>query len=454
MNRRTLLKHAGAGAVTAAASLAGRLAGFAGRKPNILFILADDLGYGDVGCYGQQKIRTPNIDRLAREGTRMTDAYAGAVVCAPSRSVLMSGLHTGHSPIRANVGTVPIAASDVTLAQVLHDTGYVTGGFGKWGLGDVHSTGVPSRHGFDEFFGYLHQVHAHSYYPDFLWDNEKKVVLNGKQYSADLIAERSFEFLRKNHDRPFFLYACTTLPHAKFEIPSVAPYEKEPWTQGQKTYAAMVTRLDSHIGKLLGLLREYNLERDTLVIFTSDNGAHSGGDKGFEFFRSNGVLRGEKGQLYEGGIREPMVARWPGRIPAGRTCSYPLAFCDMLPTLAEVAGAKTPKGLDGISVLPVFENRGEPKREFLYWESNLFEAKTGKPRPDRFGQAVRMGNWKAIRPSPAAAIELYDLSKDISETKNLAAANPQIVERASKIFASQHTPPRPHGGGDMQFLTQ
>ena len=441
-------------ASVAGVSLAARLAGAAPRRPNILFILADDMGYGDCGCYGQQKIRTPNIDRLARDGTRFTDAYAGGVVCAPSRSVLMTGLHTGHTPIRANVGTVPLAAGDVTVAQVLHDAGYVTGGFGKWGLGEIHSTGVPSRHGFDEFFGYLHQVHAHSYFPDFLWDNEKRLDLGGKVYSADLIAERSFEFLRKNHDRPFFLYACSTLPHANFEIPSVAPYENEPWTKGQKTYAAMNTRLDSHVGKLLGLLREYDLERDTLVIFTSDNGAHSGDDKGFEFFRSNGPLRGEKGQLYEGGIREPMIARWPGRVPAGRTSAYPWAFCDVLPTLAEVASAKVPKGLDGISVLPVLEGRGEPRREYLYWESNAFDRASGKARPNQLGQAARIGNWKAIRKSPGAAIELYDLANDISESKDLAAANPQLVERARKIFAAAHTAPRLHSGGDMKFLTK
>jgi arylsulfatase A-like enzyme len=285
------------GLLGAGAAACGALRGAAGRRPNIVLILLDDLGTGDFGCYGQRLIRTPNTDRAAAEGSRFTDCYAGGVVCAPSRSTLMTGLHTGHTPIRANAGTAPIAASDVTVAQVLKQAGYATGGFGKWGLGDAKTDGVPTKHGFDRFFGYLHQVHAHSYYPEFLWDNDSKYMLPGNAggkrgtYSADLIAERSFEFLREHRNGPFFLYCCYTLPHAKFEIPSVAPYEKESWTDGQKTYAAMVTRADGHIGRILGMLREFGIERDTAVFICSDNGAHSGEDKGYELFRSNGSLR-------------------------------------------------------------------------------------------------------------------------------------------------------------------
>jgi arylsulfatase A-like enzyme len=433
--------------------LAGSAAALAApRRPNIVFIVLDDLGYGDFGCYGQQYIRTPNTDRFAREGTRFTDFYAGGTVCAPSRCALMTGLHNGHAAIRANAGTVPLRADDRTAAELLHDAGYATGGFGKWGLGDAGSTGTPVKHGFDQFFGYLHQVHAHSYFPDFLWDNDKKFPLGGKVYSADLIAERSFEFLRANRQRPFFLYSCSTLPHAKFEIPSVAPYEKEPWPQGHKTYAAMVTRADSHIGRILAMLKEYNLEENTVVFVTSDNGAHSGEGKGFEFFRSNGPLRGEKTQMYEGGIRVPMLVRWPGKIKAGATDQVPWGFVDFLPTAAEIAGAPAPRGLDGVSCLPLLTGGTRPKREFLYWETCPFDMQTGLERPGRLAQAVRMGDWKAVRTKPEAPLELYDLRADIGETRNVASSSPAVVARIENYLKTARTQPRLHNQGNMDWV--
>jgi arylsulfatase A-like enzyme len=441
-----------------AAAAASRLRAAASRPPNVVFIVLDDLGWGDFGCYGQRRIRTPHVDRLAAEGARFTDCYAGGAVCAPSRSVLMTGLHTGHTPVRANAGTIPLLAGDVTVAQVLKKAGYATGGFGKWGLGDARTTGVPTRHGFDRFFGYLHQVHAHSYYPEFLWDNDKQHPLPGNaggkqgQYSADLIAERSFDFVRENRNRPFFLYGCYPLPHSRFEIPSVAPYEKEPWTDGQKTYAAMVTRADAHIGRVLALLKEYDLERDTVVFVASDNGAHRGEQKGFEFFRSNGPLRGQKGELWEGGIRVPMLVRWPGKVKAGTVNDYPWSFQDFLPTAAEIAGVKAPGGLDGISMASMLAGGSRPEREFLYWEFTTYDQKARRLREDRLAQAVRTGEWKAIRTAPGAPLELYNLGADIGETTNLAARHPQLVARIEKYLQTARTPARPHDTGSMQWV--
>ncbi|MGH9629489.1 MAG: arylsulfatase, partial [Bryobacteraceae bacterium] len=361
-------------------SLAG-LAGFSGlaaqnrRQPNIVFIMLDDLGSADVGCYGQKKIQTPNIDRLAREGMRFTDCYAGGAVCAPSRCVLMTGLHTGHAAVRANAGTVPLRGEDVTAAEVLKGAGYATGGFGKWGLGDAGTSGEPAKQGFDQFFGYLHQIHAHSYYPEFLWQDGRKYPLQGnregarEQYSADLIAERALQFVRDHKDGPFFLYAAFTLPHGRFEVPSDAPYSGKHWPQGEKNYAAMVTRADRQIGAILELLEELKLRDETIVFFTSDNGGTSGGGHDVSFFNSNGRLRGQKGQLYEGGIRVPMIVRWPGKVKAGAVNETPWAFCDFLPTAAELAGAQTPRGIDGISVLPELQAKGSlPSGRVLYWE--------------------------------------------------------------------------------------
>ncbi|MDH7571550.1 MAG: arylsulfatase, partial [Armatimonadota bacterium] len=326
----------------------------ASRLPNIIFILADDLGYGDVGCYGQELIQTPNVDRLAAEGLRFTQCYAGSTVCAPSRCALMTGYHTGHCRIRGNA-LVPLRPEDLTVAEVLRARGYGTGVFGKWGMGEPGTTGVPNRKGFDEWFGYLNQTHAHNYYPDYLWKNEERYPIpenaNGARrvYSHDLITREALEFVQRQGGRPFFLYLAYTIPHANnernrqsgegMEVPSDAPYSDRPWPQPEKNKAAMITRMDADIGRLMELLKTQGIDRDTLVFFSSDNGPHREGSNDPKFFKSSGPLRGIKRDLYEGGIRVPMVVRWPGRVPAGRTSAFPWAFWDFLPTAAEVAGA-------------------------------------------------------------------------------------------------------------------
>ena len=358
-------------------------------KPNIVWIMADDLGYGDLGCYGQSVIRTPNIDRLAAAGVRFTDCYAGSTVCAPSRCTLMTGLHTGHARIRAN-GVVPLAPDDVTVAEVLKSAGYVTGMFGKWGLGEPGTTGIPNRQGFDEWFGYLNQHHAHNYYPDYLWKNEGKVELPNVvannvatqrvTYSADLFTREALDFLdRHQHDR-FYLYLPFTLPHANneagnrgMEVPSDAPYTNESWPQAQKNHAAMITYLDAEVGRVLEKLTELKLAGNTIVFFTSDNGPHREGGADPEFFQSSGPLRGFKRALYEGGIRVPMIVRYPGHITPGTTSKQVWAFWDALPTLAELAGATAPTRLDGISMLPAIlgekaAGRAQQNHEYLYWE--------------------------------------------------------------------------------------
>lgn len=447
MNRRYFLS-ASAGLLTRTLR-----AQTSGRRPNIVFIMLDDLGSGDLGCYGQKYIITPNIDRVATEGMRFTSAYAGAAVCAPSRAVLMTGLHAGHAPVRANAGTIPIVDEDVTLAEVLKRAGYATGGFGKWGLGDAGSSGAPTRQGFDEFFGYLHQVHAHSYYPDFLWDNDHKHPLDKGAYSADVIADRTFSFIRKHRDRPFFAYACWTLPHAKFEAPDIQPYDDKPWPEGLKIYASMVTRADRYVGKMVGLLRELGIERDTVLIITSDNGAPEGEDKGFSFFRSNGALRGSKGEMYEGGIRVPLIVRWPGHIQSGSSSDHVTAFCDVLPTLAQLAGTEAPAGIDGISILGALTGGKQRRHEYLYWEHNTYDQKAGKFREDRLAQAIRMEDWKIVRLTPDSPPELYNLRTDPAERHNLSPTRPEFILKAQELMKTARTEPRPHNTGSMKWVS-
>ncbi len=434
------------------------------RPPNIVWIMGDDLGYSDLGCYGQKIIRTPHIDRLASEGTRFTDAYSGCTVCAPSRSVLMTGKHMGHTSVRSNPGGVPLLAEDVTVAQVLKQAGYATGGFGKWGLGDLGTDGVPWKHGFDEFFGYLNQVHAHWYYHPFLFHNEQRFVLPGNEkgnrttYSHDVIAGKALDFIRRSKDRPFFCYMPVTLPHWELLVPedSMAPYrgkvqEDKPFITPQKhyadqpeahaAYAGMISRLDRDVGRVLALLRELDLERDTVVFFTSDNGGALR-LRGDDYFGSYASFRGNKQEMYEGGIRVPMIVRWPGKVPAGRTSDFPWMFQDVLPTLSAIAGGSAPGGLDGSSVLPTLLGKSQKPHEFLYWEQPRYVAATGEFQKEQPMQAVRMGVWKAVRPKPDAPLELYHLKDDPGESRNLAADRPEVMARIEKYLQTARTEPR------------
>ncbi len=418
--------------------------------PNIVFIMADDLGYGDLGCYGQKVIRTPRIDRLAAEGMRFTDCYAGSTVCAPSRCALMTGLHTGHCRVRSNA-RVPLEPQDVTVAEVLRSAGYATGIVGKWGLGEPDTTGIPTRQGFDYWFGYLNQAHAHNYYPEYLWRNEERVALENVAeggvatkrvtYSADLFAREAIEFLERSKEQPFFLYLALTLPHANneagkqgMEVPSDAPYSAEPWPQAQKNHAAMITYLDTQVGEVLDKLNELGLTDDTIVFFTSDNGPHREGGADPEFFHSSGPLRGFKRALYDGGTRVPMIVRYPGKVAAGSTSGQVWAFWDVLPTLAELAGAEAPKSIDGISMVPTLLGTGtvgrtQQQHEYLYWEF-----------PERgFSQAIRLGNWKAVRNKPEAKLELFDLSTDLGERHDVAGEHPDVVKQAEQILAAART---------------
>ncbi|UCC96941.1 MAG: arylsulfatase, partial [Phycisphaerales bacterium] len=420
------------------------------KKPNIIFILADDLGYGDLGCYGQERIQTPNIDRMAAEGMRFTDHYAGSTVCAPSRCSLMTGVHTGHTYVRGNremkpMGQLPLRPDTVTIPRLLKKAGYATALTGKWGLGGPGSTGTPNRQGFDYFFGYLCQRHAHNYYPEFLFRNEERVPLVGNkvaepradgagvaferaQYSHDLIAAEALEFIKKNKDKPFFLYLAATLPHANneagkngMEVPDYGIYRHRSWPEPQKGHAAMISRLDRDVGRVMETLKKLGIDEKTLILFTSDNGPHREGGADPEFFDSNGPLRGYKRDLYEGGVRVPLIARWPGRIKAGAVSHHVCAFWDFMPTFAELAGIDGLGPIDGISMLPTLLGRPGRQRqhEFLYWE---FHEKGSK-------QAVRMGDWKAVRFGAEGELELYNLKEDIGEKRNLARRNPEIVAR-------------------------
>jgi arylsulfatase A-like enzyme len=455
MNRRNFLASMG----TAAALLRPRLgwgAASAGRtKPNIIWIMADDLGYGDLGCYSQKQIRTPSLDTMAAEGVKFTDAYAGSTVCAPSRCALMTGCHMGHALVRGN-GRVPLRPTDTTVARLLKGAGYATGIVGKWGLGEADSTGIPTRQGFDLWFGYLNQRHAHNYWPAFLWRNESKVklrnevnhVIGGRDrspggvatrrldYSHDLFAREALAFVEKHKAEPFFLYLALTIPHANneagregMEVPDLGPYAGKHWPAAQKGTAAMITRMDRDIGRLFALLKQLGIDDDTIVFFTSDNGPHREGGNNPDFFDSNGPLRGIKRDLYEGGIRVPMLARWPGHTRAGRVCREPWAFWDFLPTACELAGVAPPKGIDGISMVPAILGKPQRSHEYLYWE--FFER--------GFVQAVRMGRWKAVRFGTKEPIELYDLAADIGETRSVAAQHPDVVAKIEQVMASART---------------
>ena len=407
-------------------------------RPNIIFILADDLARGDVGCYGQHLIATPNLDRMAAEGTRYTQAYSGTSVCAPSRASLMTGLHTGHCPVRGNretapgEGQLPLPAGTVTVASVLKGAGYATACAGKWGMGMFDTPGSPLKAGFDHFYGYNCQRHAHSYFPTHLYDDDRRVELDGKTYAQNLIQADALAWVRRHHDRPFFLFYAVTLPHGKYEIDRLGAYQDKPWPAQQKAYAAMVSRLDSDVGQLLALLRELGLDERTLVMFAGDNGSSFAPDSpiGRRFQQAAG-LRGFKRSMYEGGLRQAAIARWPGVVPAGRVADGPWAFWDFLPTSAELAGATLPAGFtpDGPSLVSFLKGGPAPARTCFYWE--LHE---GPPI-----QAVRFGDWKAVRNAPGAALELYDLGADPGESNNLAPARPDVVKQAAALIARSRT---------------
>lgn len=432
------------------------------QKPNIVFILADDLGSAELGCYGQKKIRTPNIDKLAAEGMRFTQFYSGNAVCAPSRCCLMTGKHPGHAIVRANramkpEGQYPLPAGTTTIATLLKASGYSTGAMGKWGLGPPASTGDPNNQGFELFFGYNCQAQAHNFYPTYLWRNDQKVVLEGntrgltgKQYSHDLMEKEALEFLDRQRDKPFFLYLPFTIPHVAIQVPddSLAEYRGKfdeipykgdkgylPHPTPRAAYAAMVTRMDRTVGRIMQKLKDLNLDEKTIVFFSSDNGpTHNVGGADSTFFESAGKLRGLKGSLYEGGIRTPFIARWPGQIRSGTTSDLPGAFWDVMPTLCELAGAQNPKDCDGLSIVPTLLGKdGQQQHEYLYWE---FPSYGGQ-------QAVRFGDWKGVRQNMAKGnlkTELYDLRSDPSETTNVAGQHPDIVVRIEKIMKEQHTP--------------
>ncbi len=442
--------------------------GMAQQKPNIVLILADDLGYGDLGVYGQQKIKTPNIDRLARNGMRFTSFYAGTSVCAPSRSSLMTGQHTGHTYVRGNKevqpeGQEPLADSVQTLAQLLKGAGYVTGAFGKWGLGMVGTSGAPDRKGFDTFFGYNCQRQSHRYYPTHLWSNDRKIILEGNdlshkvKYAPELIQEQALAFIDQNKDKPFFLFIPTVLPHAEVQGPEDEFYhqyensfEEKPHRgngygpgasvggyasveKPRATFAAMVARMDAQVGQVIDRLTKLGLMDNTLIIFTSDNGPHKEGGADPAFFNSSGGFRGVKRDLYEGGIRTPFIVQWKGKVKAGTTSAFTGAFWDILPTLTDITGADKARYTDGVSFLPTLTGKGkQAQHDYLYWE---FHEDGGR-------QAVRMGNWKGVRQqvkkNADGPVELYDLAKDPKEQHNVAAANPAIVQKIRRYMTEAH----------------
>lgn len=426
----------------------------AAKKPNIIFIQADDLGYGDLSCYGQQKFKTPNIDQLAAEGTRFTQYYAGSTVCAPSRSALMTGQHTGHTRIRGNA-RFPLQPEDVTVAEVLKSGGYRTALIGKWGLGEAETSGVPTRQGFDYFFGYLNQRHAHNYYPSFLWRNVQQVKLrnivpnedaegsgissNKLDYSPDLFTKEALKFVEQSSKEPFFLYLSYIIPHANneaknkgMEVPDLGEFAAKDWPEPEKGKAAMITRMDRDIGRLMALLKKQGIDNNTIVFFTSDNGPHKEGGADPDFFDSNGPLRGIKRDMYEGGIRVPMIVRAPGRVKAGKTSEQVWAHWDFLPTAAEIAGAKVPTPptqIDGISMLPALLGKKQRNHDFLYWEFH----------ERGFDQAVRMGDWKAVRHGLDTPIELYSLKDDPGEQNDVAAKHAEVVKKIEDFLKSART---------------
>lgn len=438
-NRRDFLRLAGlsVGAVFLSSSMSGEAA--VEGKPNVIFILSDDVAQGDIGCYGQKLIRTPRLDRMAAEGTRFMQAYCGTTVCAPSRSSLMTGLHMGHCPIRANreikpEGQMPMPEETVTVAQILKTAGYATACMGKWGMGMFDTTGSPLKKGFDHFYGYNCQRHAHSYFPTYLYNDDKRIELPENEghakkiYAQNMIQKDVLNWVRSQKDHPFFMFYAVTLPHGSYEIDDQGIYKDEQWTEQQKNYAAMVTRLDTDVGQLLDLLKELKLDDKTLVMFAGDNGSSfpPSSALGKMFDQAANGMRGFKRELYEGGLRQAAFARWPGIVPAGRLSDEPWAFWDFLPTAVELAGAKMLDGFktDGCSLVSFLRGGPAPQRDYFYWE--LHEGKAI--------QAIRFGDWKAVRSGPGKPLELYDLKADPGESKDLASGHPELVSKAEELM--------------------
>jgi arylsulfatase A-like enzyme len=451
-------------------------------KPNIIYILADDLGYGDLSVTGQEKYETPNIDKLASQGMFFTQHYSGSTVCAPSRSSLLTGMHTGHTFIRGNKeiqpeGQYPIPDETYTLAEAMQKNGYVTGAFGKWGLGFPNSEGDPVNQGFDVFYGYNCQRMGHNYYPDHLWSNKDSIVLDNNlkaqkgTYAPDLIHGKTLEFIEDNKDRPFFLYVASIIPHAELAAPEEVlknhrgkyPPEKKykgvdgpEYGQGEyasqnethAAFAAMIDVLDMQVGEIMKKVEELGIAENTIIIFTSDNGPHTEGGADPDYFNSNGSFRGTKRDLYEGGIRVPMIAKWPNKIEPGSKTTHLSAFWDIFPTFMEIVGGENPDDLDGISFLPTLYGKEEKQiqHDYLYWE---FHEKGGR-------QAVRKGNWKAVKnnvlKAPNAPMELYNLSKDIGEKNNLANQHPEVIKEMKAIFKDARTPSNIFSFGQETYL--
>ena len=433
------------------------------NRPNVIYILADDLGYGDLSCYGQEKFETPNIDALAKQGMQFSQHYSGSTVCAPSRCALLTGLHTGHTPVRGNAevqpeGQAPMPADTYTVAHFMQQAGYRTGLFGKWGLGAPESESEPLKMGFDRFYGYNCQRIAHCYYPAFLWNDNKRELLFGnvaqreKEYAPDLIHKQTLEFIRENKDKPFFCYYALVQPHADMVAPKSvmkqhsgkygdepafpgAGYRRQP--EPRAAFAAMVQVMDEYVGEVMAELKAQGIADNTLVIFASDNGPHVEGGHDSEYFNSNGTYRGHKRDLYDGGTRVPMIASWPGKIKAGSKSDHLSAFWDFLPTVAELTGEPLKVSTDGISMLPTLLGAADQKQhKYLYWE---FPAKQGRI-------AVRMGKWKAVRykasVNPNSPLELYDLSTDSGEVLDVAAANPAVVSEMRILLEDVRTAPK------------
>jgi arylsulfatase A-like enzyme len=435
--------------VPAALSAAGK-----DDHPNIILILADDLGYGDLGCYGQKTIKTPQLDRMAAAGLRCTQFYAGCTVCAPSRCSLMTGKHTGHCWVRGNRSPeLPLRPEDTTIAESLKRAGYVTGLLGKWGLGEPESTGFPNAKGFDYFFGYGTQVEAHNYYPEFLWLNSGRSPLPGnvvrtpgvaserETYVPDILTREALTFIELYREQPFFLFLSYPLPHANnergrvekngMEVPSNIPYSTERWPMPQRNHAAMITRLDNYVGQVLATVKRLQLSSKTIVIFTSDNGPHKEGGADPEFFQSSGGLRGFKRDLTEGGIRVPFIVQWPDKIRAGRVEKSVAANWDLYPTLAEIAGVAAPKDLDGVSLTATWlEQTQQAPHPPLYWEFH----------ERRFQQAVRVGDWKGIRKIVGSPMEVYDLSRDPHEERNVAPTQREVVKELERVLQTSRSP--------------